>query len=243
MRPFGVDGIDLEEVVVSGNKRRRLSYANVVATLALFAALGGSSYAAISITGTQVRDGSLRGRDVHDGSLTGRDVRDRSLLARDFKQGQLPPGSVGPQGPRGDAGKDGAQGPAGRSALTALQPGESESGVFSVGGPSTGAGVYIAVVNFPVPLSHSLDAAHVVAVDGVASVAHCPGQGQAEPGFLCLYVDGRSDMDPLTSTDIRDPALPPNSGANKRGFSVSGETNASTSFAGIVGTWTYAEGS
>jgi hypothetical protein len=56
---------------------------------------------------------------------------------------------------------------------------------------------------------------------GLASVAHCPGQGQAEPGFLCVYVDGRSE----------------------RGFSVSGVTNASTSFAGIVGTWTYAEGS
>jgi hypothetical protein len=33
------------------NLRARLTYANVVATLALFIALGGSSYAAITITG------------------------------------------------------------------------------------------------------------------------------------------------------------------------------------------------
>jgi hypothetical protein len=52
-------------------RRIRLTYANVVASLALFAALGGSSYAAISITGKQVSDGSLSGRDVHNGSLTG----------------------------------------------------------------------------------------------------------------------------------------------------------------------------
>jgi hypothetical protein len=31
--------------------------------VALFAALGGSSYAAVAITGQQVRDGSLSGRD------------------------------------------------------------------------------------------------------------------------------------------------------------------------------------
>jgi hypothetical protein len=88
-------------------QRIRLTYANVVASLALFAALGGSSYAAISITGKHVRDGSLAGRDVRNGSLTGQDVRDRSLLSQDFKQGQLP---AGPQGPKGDPGPQGLQG-------------------------------------------------------------------------------------------------------------------------------------
>ena len=41
------------------DRLRRLSYANVVATLALFVALGGSSYAAIRITGKNVVDGTL----------------------------------------------------------------------------------------------------------------------------------------------------------------------------------------
>jgi hypothetical protein len=92
----------------------RLNYANVIATLALFAALGGSSYAAISVTGAQVRDGSLTGRDVRNATLTSQDVRDRSLLGRDFKSGQLPSGPAGPQGvqgPKGDAGAPGPQGP------------------------------------------------------------------------------------------------------------------------------------
>ena len=88
-------------------KRRRqvrLSYANVVASVALFVALGGSSYAAVSLTGKDVRDGSLTGRDIHDGSLTSRDVRNHSLLARDFKIGQLPRGPRGNPGPPGPAG-------------------------------------------------------------------------------------------------------------------------------------------
>jgi hypothetical protein len=45
-------------------RRIRLTYANVPAGVALFAALGGSSHAAVAITGQQVRDGSLSGRDV-----------------------------------------------------------------------------------------------------------------------------------------------------------------------------------
>jgi hypothetical protein len=59
--------------------RGRLSYANVVATLALFIALGGSSYAALTVTGKNVRNGSLTGKDVKRNSLTGRQIREGRL--------------------------------------------------------------------------------------------------------------------------------------------------------------------
>jgi hypothetical protein len=101
----------------------RITYANVVATLALFIAVGGSSYAAVqltakniakgAVTAKHVKDRSLTGKDVRDRSLTGKDVRDRSLLARDFREGQLPSGATGPTGatgPAGATGKDGADG-------------------------------------------------------------------------------------------------------------------------------------
>src|SRR6476619_4745688 len=94
--------------------RDRLTYANVVATLALFIALGGSSYAAITITGKSVKDSSLTGRDVKNSSLTSSDIKDRSLLSKDFKAGQLPAGARGAQGPQGIAGPQGPQGPAGQ---------------------------------------------------------------------------------------------------------------------------------
>jgi hypothetical protein len=61
-----------------------------VALLALAVALGGTSYAAIVITGKNVRNGSLSGADVRNGSLRSADVRDRSLRSRDFRAGQLP---------------------------------------------------------------------------------------------------------------------------------------------------------
>jgi hypothetical protein len=92
----------------------------VVAYLALFVALGGSSYAAITVTGKNVKDSSLTGKDIKNNSVTGSDVKsiksgdvtDRSLLAKDFKPGQLP---SGPKGDRGAVGPKGDQGPAGPS--------------------------------------------------------------------------------------------------------------------------------
>jgi hypothetical protein len=79
---------------------KQLTYANVTATLALFVALGGTSYAAVKITG----------KDVANSSLTTKDVKNRSLLGRDFKLGQLPAGLPGAQGAKGDRGAQGLRG-------------------------------------------------------------------------------------------------------------------------------------
>ena len=57
-----------EQVV--GRIRSRLSYANVMATFAVFLALAGTAAAKIIVTGRDVRDGSLTGADVKNGSLT-----------------------------------------------------------------------------------------------------------------------------------------------------------------------------
>lgn len=78
--------------------RSRLSYSNVMATIAVFIALGGSSYAAIKVTGKNVKDGSLTGKDVRNASLTSSDVKNGSLLAKDIKSGQLTGGGNGTPG-------------------------------------------------------------------------------------------------------------------------------------------------
>src|SRR4051794_21757471 len=96
-------------VALLSNIRSKLTYANVMATSAVFIALGGSSYAAIKVTGKNVKDSSLTGRDIRNNSVSGRDVKsiksgdvsDRSLLAKDFKPGQLPQGDRGPAGQPG----------------------------------------------------------------------------------------------------------------------------------------------
>jgi hypothetical protein len=59
--------------------RSRLTYANVVATLALFAALGGSAYAVSKIGSNQVRNRSLKGVDLRKNTLTGKEVKESKL--------------------------------------------------------------------------------------------------------------------------------------------------------------------
>jgi hypothetical protein len=59
--------------------RRRLTYANVMATLAVFVALGGTSYAALTVTGRNVKNGSLTFRDVRRDTLGGSRIKESRL--------------------------------------------------------------------------------------------------------------------------------------------------------------------
>jgi hypothetical protein len=59
--------------------KTRLTYANVVATLALFVALGGSAYAVTKIGSGNVKNRSLRGIDIKRNTLTGKEIKEGSL--------------------------------------------------------------------------------------------------------------------------------------------------------------------
>jgi hypothetical protein len=96
---------------------------NLVAYVALFIALTGTSYAAVklprdSVTSRELAPKSVGSTELKDNSVTSRKVKD--LLARDFKAGELGqvtgkggPGAEGPEGPPGPPGPAGSPGPAG----------------------------------------------------------------------------------------------------------------------------------
>jgi hypothetical protein len=88
--------------------RERLNYANVMATIALFIALGGTSFALTlprnsvgaaelksdSVGRSEIRRGAVRSDEVRNRTIR---LRDMSLSARDALQGQTgPPGPPGP---------------------------------------------------------------------------------------------------------------------------------------------------
>ena len=132
--------------------RRRITYADVMATIAVFIALGGVSYAAVtlpknSVGNAQLRKNAVTGLKVRNSSLTGGDIRNRSLTAADFK-GSVQ-GPQGPAGPPGAAGAKGDTGPAGatnvvvrRKGLGALPAGQFTNGVAvcQTGERATGGG-------------------------------------------------------------------------------------------------------
>jgi hypothetical protein len=76
--------------------KQRITYANVVATIALFVALGGSAFAAKklvlpknSVTSKSVKDGSLKGKDLAKGTITGDLVAKNTLNADNINQATL----------------------------------------------------------------------------------------------------------------------------------------------------------
>jgi hypothetical protein len=111
----------------------RLSYANVVATLALFIALGGTSYAAIklpknSVGSTQIKTGAVHTGEIFNGTIR---LGDMSKSAQAALRGQ-----TGPQGPAGPAGP-----PAMRHFATVSSAGGFIHGDANHGG-RTGIGTY-----------------------------------------------------------------------------------------------------
>jgi hypothetical protein len=143
-----------------GKLRSRLTYANAMATIAVFIALGGSSYAALRITGQNVPKDALTGadikgltgKDVRDNSLTGKDVKaltsadiaNGRLLAEDFAPGELP---VGEQDPPSDPAAPAPQmfayvrTNANPAALDVVY-GSGVTGVENVGGPGGSLGEF-----------------------------------------------------------------------------------------------------
>jgi hypothetical protein len=66
--------------------RHRLTYANVMSTVAVFIALTGSSYAAIRISGSSIRDRSIPAKKIKRNSLTAREVREARLYVARAKR-------------------------------------------------------------------------------------------------------------------------------------------------------------
>jgi hypothetical protein len=183
----------------------RLSYANLMATIAVFIALGGSSYAALRVTGRNVpKDAltgadikNLTGRDVTNNSLTGADVRNLTsadvangrLLAEDFAAGSLPKGDKGEPGP-----------------LPATLPsGRTLTGAWAIGHDSPAGQNIIGAISYPFPLAASPEL-HVIQI-GATPPPQCPGKvaaPAAQRGHLCIYVGAANDAGTVRFFSVAD---------------------------------------
>ena len=128
--------------------RERLTYANVMATIAVFMALTGGAYAAATLPRSSVGTTQLKSNAV-----TSSRVKDRSLLARDFRAGQLPAGPRGSQGATGSTGPAGPAGPTGPAGTNGTDGTNGTNGATNVtvrradiavgAGPSTTQGTVL----------------------------------------------------------------------------------------------------
>jgi hypothetical protein len=112
--------------------RARLTYANVVATLAMFFAMAGGSYAALNLPKNSVGSGQLQAKSVTPPKLAASTI---SLL-----KGKLgPPGPAGPNGTPGTPGTNGTPGAPGQNGTPGLPGtggGQGITGPTGPGGPT-----------------------------------------------------------------------------------------------------------
>jgi hypothetical protein len=91
-----------------------------IGLLALFIALGGTSYAAVtlpanSVGTTQIKKNAVTSAKVKKNAVTSAKVKNGSLRQADFAAGELPAGPTGPAGPQGARGLQGPKGDKGDS--------------------------------------------------------------------------------------------------------------------------------
>lgn len=187
--------------------RSRLTYANVIATVAMVFAMTGGAYAASKILITSTKQikpnvlAQLKGKAGPAGAAGA----------------QGPAGPAGPQGPAGANGKDGApgaaggQGPAGPTGpqgapgttgfTETLPKGQTEKGAWAFAGPGleleTEPGTFLTLnetaISFNIPLKLGLETSQIeIKAAGFQGSAgeNCPGSAvvpKAKEGFLCVY--------------------------------------------------------
>jgi hypothetical protein len=177
----------------------RLSYSNVMATIAVFVALGGTGVAAVSLSrnsvgSKQIRRGAVKTSELARNAVRSSKVKNGSLFARDFALGQLP------SGPKGDTGPTGPVGP-------------TYGGVFGDTPPPVGPGVSAGSALFTkvdIPASGDL----LIFARSAPASGSCTG---SPPGTSCtvhmgIYLDDQpvpgSDVQ-YTDNDVSIPDPPP----------------------------------
>jgi hypothetical protein len=130
------------------------SYANVTATLALITALSGTAYAAVTITGADIKNGTVTSADIKNNTIRGADIRSESVNSDDIQNGAITPEDLhanavaGLTGPKGDTGATGAKGDTGATGAkgdTGATGAKGEAGAIGADGSPGVAGA--AVVN------------------------------------------------------------------------------------------------
>ena len=99
-----------------GFLRKRLTFSNVTALLALFIALGGTSYAV-----TALPKNSVGTQQLKKNAVTGVKVKNGSLSSADFAAGTLLKGDTGASGATGATGATGPQGATGAAGPAGAQ--------------------------------------------------------------------------------------------------------------------------
>lgn len=158
-----------------------LSYANVMATLAVFIALGGSAYAIAqlprdSVGAAQIKRGGVGASELRTSAVSSRSIRNRSVALRDI--------SVAARGSlRGAKGDQGPPGPSGGAFHAAVNSGGATvRGNATASAHQGGSGLYT--------LAFGRDVSGCEATATLAAVQNGPSLEQPKPGRITVGAEG-----------------------------------------------------
>jgi Collagen triple helix repeat (20 copies) len=196
--------------------RRRMTYANVAATLALVFAMSGGAYAASRYVITSTKQISPKVLKALKGNAGANGAQGSAGSVG----ASGPAGPAGPQGPAGQTGKEGPPGKNGENGkdgttgfTETLPSGKTEKGDWSVVENVSKGLVFVAnSVSFNIPLA-TAPVVHYITSQGNEPVdvggtieevksTSCLGtaaEPSAAPGNLCVY--GKSENNSLTSVE------------------------------------------
>jgi hypothetical protein len=169
--------------------RARLTYANVTATLALFIALGGTSYAAASLARNSVGSAQIRANAVASSEIRSRavgssEIRDRAIALRDI----APSARTSLRGATGPAGPAGSTGPAGTSERAAINSGGGKVAGTARDNVNHPAGTNEYTVEFTRDVSACVYSATLAAVQNGGTLEQPP------PGRITVASAGGPDI-------------------------------------------------
>jgi hypothetical protein len=202
---------------------------NTIALLALFLALGGTTYAASSAL---IGANSVASPQVVNGSLQTKDLSAKARKALKGNRGLRGlRGLTGAKGATGAAGAQGIQGPAGPFPAN-LSNGQTVRGSFYILGTAPGGGEF---ANESISYVYAFASAPTVHYinSGTTPPAQCPGTAaspEAQAGHTCIYEASNSNVTAARGVDTNSLVT------NKNGVGLYATSAAVGSFFAI-GTW------
>ncbi len=186
--------------------RPKLTYANVVATLALFIAIGGAG----AFAATQLAKNSVGSKQLKKNVVTTAKIKKEAVTAAKVKKGtltgtQIDASTLGTVPSAGHAASaENASTAANATKLgdvpasryltrtSTLQSGETEIGVW---GANSNGGLGIVTIEFNPRLAGPIDYSHEIYIGvGAKTDSRCSGFGEAAPSYLCVYTVSEGAM-------------------------------------------------
>jgi hypothetical protein len=227
--------------------RKRVTYANVAVTFAVFFAISGGAFAAghYLITSTkQISPKVLKALRGAAGPSGAQGVQG----AQGLQGAQGPAGSAGPAGPKGEPGATGPQGPQGSEGkegktgyVEVLPAGKTLTGKFGGGGYANGnEGFVMSTVSFSSRVENETGhgpAAYYIKPGAEPPAGHCSGTSGhpgADPGNLCVF--GSTEVGVVEGAFFENEELITSGEVSPFGFSVAGVPSAGGTMV-LAGTW------